>query len=233
MHTNATSTVTGVLEGDRGAASDMLTFFGGIFSGSVYQRLGMGAAVIETGSAATVVEGVGGKPTLRLADNGDLGAHAQELRRAELNARFGRSGDLNQDINERGLVDSVRRNSSEAVQLTRADVASGVLKPSSQSFGTRAHTYFEWLNEKLGTRVSGLYRVLPEQFRNAAGAIVPRRNSGSIGTDVLIEPWNQATARWNFDLKTHGGVEVPISSQRQAQFTIRFGIPAQELYQPR
>jgi len=232
----AVETTSQLYAGDRGAGSDIMSLGFDVLTGSAITR-----QMTRSGdaSAKIIVEGSDGSPQTKPPgssqhDPEEAGdASATSARRAELNAKFGRSGSIDSDINNRGVVDTIQRNATESVIKTRDDLAAGAISTGPQAFGTRAHRYFEILNKRIQTQMAGLFRVKPEQFRDSTGAVVPRRSSGSIGSDVLVEPWNAPVALWNFDLKTHGGIEIPISPARQLEFQLRFGAQAEEIYRPR
>ena len=158
---------------------------------------------------------------------------ADPARRAYLNAKFGRSGDLHADINARGIDDAILKNAEVAAGFARGDLRIGSVNTSAQAFGTRAHSYFERLNNRLSNRVAGSYRVATEEFRDSLGQIVGRRSSSSIGADVLVEQWGSGSFFRNYDLKTYGTIQRPISAARQRQFQVRFGMSATEIFVPR
>jgi hypothetical protein len=147
--------------------------------------------------------------------------------RAYLNAKFGRSGNLDADINARGIDDAIRVNAYRSVSYARL---SGTT--SAQSFGTEAHQFFQRFNNRLANRVAGTYDVATEQFRDPLGVVVANRSPGSIGADVLYRPWRSSSPPTIFDLKTFNNAPRPINNARQIQFLRRFGSTAQEIYVP-
>ena len=152
-------------------------------------------------------------------------------RRAYLNQKFGRSGNLDLDINARGINDAIRANADLATGRAVAEAAPGA---TPGAIGTRAHQIFERLNNRLANRVAGSYRIGTEEFRNAAGVSVAPRSAGSISADVYYRPWaNPGAAPTIFDLKTYGTTPTPISATRQLEFLRRFGSPATEIFMQR
>jgi hypothetical protein len=122
-------------------------------------------------------------------------AEQAAARRAELNTKYGCSGDLDADINERGVVDSIRQNAQQARDITRVERAAGSVGPSASAFGTRAHSVFERLNEALARRVEQLgFNIEAELFLASTGRKVPKHTTGSIGADVVVEGLTGASA---------------------------------------
>jgi hypothetical protein len=133
------------------------------------------------------------------------------------------------------VSDAIEHNASVATELTRRALARGRISSGPQAFGTRAHSLFEGLNDRLNRALiaeSSPFRVISEEFRDAAGATTTRRANGSIGADVQIKDTANTTLKV-MDLKTHGGRQIPMSSTRQNQFKTRFGLPAEEIYRQR
>jgi len=155
---------------------------------------------------------------------------AVALRRAYLNAKFNRSGNLDADINARGIDSAFRVNAELAADYARLDQALGRIENTPGAFGVRAHRYFEMLNNRTMNRVAGTYRVAVEQFRDPKGRIVLPRSAGSIGADVLYRPWESKSAPIIYDLKTYSVVPRPIRPARQLEFKLRFGARSQEIY---
>jgi hypothetical protein len=123
-----------------------------------------------------------------------------------------------------------------ATELARRAVARGRVTDSAQGFGSRAHKYFERLNKRLNNRLvdeGSNFRLVREQFRDAAGDVAGRRARGSIGPDVFIRDLADSSFMRIFDLKTHGGIERLISAARQNQFLQRFGVFAEEIFRLR
>src|SRR5262249_53914326 len=81
--------------------------------------------------------------------------NAASGRRAYLNAKFGRSGNLDSDINARGIDNAIRANAQRAADFARRDRGLGNIRNNPQAFGTRAHDYFERFNNRLSNRVAG------------------------------------------------------------------------------
>ncbi len=154
--------------------------------------------------------------------------------RAYLNAKYGRTGNLDNDINMRSMQEAIQRNAAEAVAWTR-------VQPGVTNFGTTAHARFAELNMGLRTRYAGTFDIRAEQFRNAAGREIWSgrrvntgfRPPGTIGADVVISPWGSPTLIGNYDLKTYLYTPRAIGPTRQGEFRARFGLPAQEIYHQR
>jgi hypothetical protein len=161
-------------------------------------------------------------------------------RRAYLNAKFGRTGNLNADINARGLDNSIRQNAILATDMARADRIAGRIGSDARAVGIRAHSHFERLNNRLGNRIAGDFRVATEQFRDSTGAIRPKRlvtfasgfqlrlpQPGTIGADLVLTGRNGVTRL--FDLKTHNGTLGTMSASRELQFLSRFNAQSMDL----
>lgn len=118
----------------------------------------------------------------------------------------------------------------QSAGLVRLDRSAGRISSGPQAFGTRAHRYFERLNNRLSNRVSGKYKVSTEQFRTRRGGITPRRRKGTIGADVIVESADTPGVLRNFDLKTYTTVQRPISTRRQNGFLRRFRRIAEEIF---
>jgi YD repeat-containing protein len=130
----------------------------------------------------------------------------------------------------------VNRNADIATELARRAYARGVITGSPQAFGTRAHSIFEGLNERLNRRLIGEnapFRIAVEEFRDPAGIVTGRRAAGSIGADARVFDAQTGASLRVLDLKTHGGVQIPIGTSRQQDFINRFGLPAEEMYRLR
>ncbi len=108
--------------------------------------------------------------------------------------------------------------------------ASRCIKSLITSFGIRAHKHFEIENNKHQNRVSGDYELEVEPFRDAAGDVLPRRQSGSIGTDLLVKDKNGSIVE-NYDLKTYTKSPRKIGERRQQQIEDRIGRRAKEIYE--
>ena len=147
----------------------------------------------------------------------------------------GGSGGLRYQTLDEVLID-INRNADIATELTRRALARGNISGSPQAFGTRAHSIYEGLNERLNRRLIGEdapFRIAVEEFRDPAGIASGRRAAGSIGADVRIFDSQTGTSLRVLDLKTHGGVQIPIGPSRQLDFTNRFGLSAEEIYRLR
>ena len=148
----------------------------------------------------------------------------QSMRRSELNAKFGRTGDLNRDINYRGVIEKIRENADLS-----ADYALGTPRTYGR-FGTKAHGEFERLNDLTNQRIVGTdYSLLSEQFRGPSigggpGLVTSRRATGSMGLDVQVQ--YQGVPQIGFDLKTGRGWNLKTFNEVQQ----RFGIPVHELH---
>jgi hypothetical protein len=130
----------------------------------------------------------------------------------------------------------VNRNADFATELARRAYVRGVISGSPQVFGTRAHSIFEGLNERLNRRLIGEvapFRIAVEEFRDPAGIVTGRRAAGSIGADARVFDAQTGASLRVLDLKTHGGVRIPIGTSRQQDFINRFGLPAEEMYRLR
>ena len=159
------------------------------------------------------------------AGNGAAGSNA--AKRVYLNQEFGRSGNLDADINARGIEDAIRVNAYRSVTYTRAE---GITNPSA--FGTRVHQLFQRFNSRLANRVAGSYHVATEAFRDAIGLVQAPRSSGTIAVDVMYRPWGSPTGHFApviYDLKTYTTIPRRIAQARQNEFMFRFGARAQEL----
>ena len=158
-------------------------------------------------------------------------AETAAARRAYLNGKFGRTGNLDADINARGIENAIRVNAQRGADFARIDEGLGAIS-GPQAFGTRAHQYFERFNNRLANRSAGTYDVATEQYRNPFGGIVWPRSPQSIGADVLYKSWESTGAATIYDLKTFSTVPRAIRPGRQNDFLRRFGAQAQEIYVP-
>jgi hypothetical protein len=134
------------------------------------------------------------------------------------------------------VVGAINHNADVAVELARRAVARGRISSGPQTFGTRAHMYFERLNRRLDRSLSAegnSLTVAAEEFRNSAGIITATRALGSIGADAIIRDTADSSLLRIFDLKTHGGTLLPISPARQSEFMRRFGDTATEIFRHR
>jgi hypothetical protein len=135
-----------------------------------------------------------------------------------------------------GVLTAINENADQAVSLTRGAILRGEISNGAQSFGTRAHSIFEDLNDQLDVRLESEgspFTLSTEEFRNEAGDLTSRRAPGSIGADVIVRNTIDDAFIQILDLKTHGGVEIPISPARQQQFLDRFGANVEEIYRQR
>lgn len=131
---------------------------------------------------------------------------------------------------------AIGHNADVATELARRAAARGRISGSAQDFGTRAHLYFERLNNRLNARLideGSTFRVATEEFRDAAGGLTLPHAKGSIGADAVIRSVDDPAYLQIFDFKTHGGILRPISPGRQTQFIDRFGTSATEIYRQR
>jgi len=86
IHGGVVATTVGVLEGDRGAASDAISGLTQLASGSaVARRLTAGTAIREGRAAATVVEGANAQPAARVLDSPLADQESAALRRIAAN----------------------------------------------------------------------------------------------------------------------------------------------------
>ena len=172
---------------------------------------------------ATLPIGMGSMAGIRGASVNEA-ALLQSMRRSELNAKFGRTGDLNRDINYRGVIEKIRENADLS-----ADYALGTPRTYGR-FGTKAHGEFERLNDLTNQRIVGTdYSLLSEQFRGPSigggpGLVTSRRATGSMGLDVQVQ--YQGVPQIGFDLKTGRGWNLKTFNEVQQ----RFGIPVHELH---
>lgn len=133
-------------------------------------------------------------------------------------------------------MSGINQNADQAISIARDAVLNGEISNTAQSIGTRAHSIFEDLNNQLDVRLTSEgspFSLSAEEFRNAAGDLTSRRASGSIGADVILRNTADDSFIKIFDLKTHGGTEIPISPARQQQFLDRFGANVDEIYRQR
>ncbi len=134
------------------------------------------------------------------------------------------------------VVRGIGRNADVATELATRAAARGRMSGGAQEIGTRAHTIFARLNDRLNRRLVGegsSIRVVTEEFRDALGNVVGIRALGSIGADVRVFSLTDPSVNLIFDLKTSGGLFQPISAARQLQFFQRFGTNAIELFRRR
>ncbi|MGO9114664.1 MAG: RHS repeat domain-containing protein, partial [Thermoguttaceae bacterium] len=94
-------------------------------------------------------------------------------------------------------IDAIYQNAAIAVE-TAGDAG---LTNQFGLLGTYAHQEFAWLNELASQDLEGTgVRIVTEQFRNAAGDVVPAHTLGSKSLDAFIEV--DGSALRGFDLKT-------------------------------
>ncbi|MBX7059961.1 MAG: hypothetical protein K1X75_18005, partial [Leptospirales bacterium] len=137
---------------------------------------------------------------------------------------------------EQGVVNAINHNADVATALTRRALSRGRINSGASPFGTRAHSYFEKLNNRLNRRMvdsGSSFRLRAEVFRDAMGRDVSRRAAGSIGADALLLNTRDSTFKRVFDLKTYGTTQYPISGSRQQLFWKRFQAFAEEIYRRR
>ncbi|MBX3469260.1 MAG: hypothetical protein KF878_20490 [Planctomycetes bacterium] len=149
-------------------------------------------------------------------------------RRAQLNARFGRSGNLNQDINARGIASELRKNAAQAITNTPK-----VIPRQRGLFGTAAHVAFERLNQGLiqKARQQGLTLHL-EGFRMPSGLPAAyRRAPGSIGLDAVVGD-ARGVPLIGVDLKTGRHWSRAQKARYQARFRNSAGNPIPILEAP-
>lgn len=186
------------------------------------------AGVVRAGNRGMVSVANAADEVAPLAAAADSAAAAEALaaRRAYLDAKFGRSGDLQRDINYRGVVEQIEINAGLS-----ADFAVGTPRTYGR-FGTKAHGEFERLNDMTNQKIVGTdYSIITEQFRGPSigggpGLITSRRATGSMGIDALLE--YRGTPEIGFDLKTGRGW----SASTLMDLQLRFGIPIRQIYTP-
>ncbi len=180
-----------------------------------------GAAVVL--NIATVAYPLRTVATMR-GSNSVANLESLAARRSYLNDKFGRTGDLDRDINYRGVVENLHSNADSA-----AEFAVGTPRTYGR-FGTKAHNEFERLNVLTNQRIVGTdYSIVVEQFRGPSvgggpGLVTTRRAAGSMGIDALVQYRN--IPQIGFDLKTGRGW----SPSTVAQIQLRFGVPIKEIY---
>ncbi|WP_143873516.1 hypothetical protein [Catenovulum sediminis] len=132
-----------------------------------------------------------------------------------------------------GVLHEINRNADIAMELTHRALARGRINNTAQAFGTRAHKYFERLNDRLNMRLSDAdspFSLQVEPFRDNNGALVGNnvRLPGTIGADIEI--FDNGNIIKALDLKTHGGIEKLIAQNRQADLTKRIGVSVEEIF---
>ena len=132
------------------------------------------------------------------------------------------------------VIRAINQNADNAVELARRATARGRITNSPQAFGSRASRNFERLNKRLDRQLAdkgSSFKVVAEEFRDAARGVVERNAKGSIAPDVSIRGLNDRLIDdLVFDLKTFVNTPRSISPVRQTEILKRFGAPAQELF---
>jgi len=134
------------------------------------------------------------------------------------------------------VIDGINHNADIATELARRAVKRGDVSGGARAFGSRAHSYFEKLNNRLNRRLrskNSSLEVVSEEFRDVFKKVSGRRAAGSIGPDTIIRDSLDPSVNLIFDLKTHGGVLRYISERRQNEFLRRFGARAVEIFRKR
>jgi len=224
-HSSAVAETVKAFEGDVSAISNVTQGALGtlLMRGGGKPKVGSRTAGTQPGKATVAQESASS------AGSTVLQSEAKALQ--SIKSKSASSKSLDQRINERGVVDAVKQNAKQAAGKTRLERSQGNARLENPSaFGTKAHKHFERENNKLQNRIAGDKRVSVEEFRSSDGALVRRREAGSIGADVIVRSRNSSRVEHLFDLKTYMKSPTKIGSGRQLDFEERFGKKAQEIF---
>jgi hypothetical protein len=120
------------------------------------------------------------------------------------------------------IEDRIRLNAGIADDAARA----ANVPRTHGRFGTRAHSDFEQLNNRLNSELRSAgspFEVRAEEFRDVSGAVVGRRAGGSIGSDVVV--YRNGVPIAGFDLKTG----ARWSASKLIEVQRRFGVSVTQI----